>query len=128
MKYFKQFSIILAICFVAELIKSALPPSIPIPAGIYAFCILFICLVTKVIKLESIKDAGKYLIEIMPLMFVCPTSGLLACFPTLRPILLPVSVIIVVATVVTMATTGCVAEGIIKLGNKMRKNRNKEEK
>lgn len=128
MKYFKQFSIILTICFIAEIIKSALPDSIPIPAGIYAFCLLFICLTTKIIKLEKIKDAGKFMIDIMPLMFVCPTSGLLASFPALRPILIPVAVIIVVATVLTMVSTGWAAQGVINLRKIIEKKKSKEDK
>lgn len=127
MKLFKQFTLILAVCFISEIIKALLPDSLPIPAGIYAFCILFLCLATKIIKLEWVKDAGKYLIDIMPLMFIAPTVGLMDSFPALRPILIPVVLIIVLTTVLTMASTGLAAQGIIKLSEKIRKNKDKRE-
>lgn len=49
----------------------------PVPASIYAMVILFVCLCTKIIKLEAVKDAGMFLIEIMPLMFIPAGVGLM---------------------------------------------------
>lgn len=123
MKLFKQFGIILGICFIAEIIKALLPDSLPIPAGIYAFILLFLCLVTKIIKLDSVKDAGKYLIEIMPLMFVAPTVGLLESFPSLRPIIIPVIIIILFTTVATMVSTGLTSQAVITLNEKIKNKR-----
>lgn len=129
MRLFKQFGIILGICFISEIIKSVLPDTIPIPAGIYAFIILFLCLVTKIIKLEWVKDAGKYLIDIMPLMFVAPTVGLLESFPALRPIILPIVIIIVFTTIATMVSTGLTSQAIITFGDKLKnKKKDKEDK
>lgn len=68
MKYIRQFLIILAISFIGELLKYVLP--LPIPASIYGMAILFVCLMTGWIKLEAVKETGKFLIEIMPLMFI----------------------------------------------------------
>ena len=76
MKYIKQILIILTISFVGELLKQLLP--LPVPASIYGMVILFVLLLTKVIKLEAVKEVGDFMIEIMPVMFI--PDGILGCF------------------------------------------------
>lgn len=76
MKYLKQFLIILIISFIGEILKEILP--LPIPASIYGMVILFVCLLTKVIKLEDVRETGKFLIEIMPVMFIPAGVGLMS--------------------------------------------------
>mgnify|MGYP003170808068 CR=1 FL=1 len=68
MKLLRQFLIILAISFVGEALKYLLP--LPVPASIYGMVILFVGLLTGLIKLSWVKDAGKYLIAVMPVMFM----------------------------------------------------------
>ena len=62
MKLLKQFLIILAISFVGEILKYLLP--LPVPASIYGMVILFIGLLTGLIPLNSVRSAGKFMIEI----------------------------------------------------------------
>lgn len=76
--------------------------------------ILFICLLTGAIKLEQVKDAGKFLIEIMPVMFIPAGVGLVNSRSVLKPILLPVAVITVVTIITVMGVTGTVAQKIIE--------------
>ena len=57
MKILKQFLIILAISFVGEILKYILP--LPVPASIYGMVILFIGLLTGLIPLDSVRNAGK---------------------------------------------------------------------
>ena len=66
---------------------------LPVPASIYGMIILFLCLSTGIIKLSDVKDAGKFLIEIMPLMFIPAGVGLIDSWGVLKPLLLPVTVI-----------------------------------
>ena len=68
MKYVKQFLIIIGISLAGEILKYILP--LPIPASIYGMAILFIALLTGIIKLKDVRETGKFLIEIMPLMFI----------------------------------------------------------
>ena len=58
MKYIKQFLIILLISFIGEILKCLLP--LPVPASIYGMAILFFCLMTKIIKLDAVKETGKF--------------------------------------------------------------------
>ena len=112
MKYIKQFLIILAVSLAGELLKSVLP--LPVPASIYGMVIMFVCLMTGVIKLSAVKETGMFLIEIMPVMFIPAGVGLMTSFGILRPILLPVSIITVVTIITVMAASGLVSQLIIR--------------
>lgn len=116
MKYINQFLIILLISFLGEILKCLLP--LPIPASIYGMIILFLGLMTKVIKLESVKETGKFLIEIMPIMFIPAGVGLMTTWGELQPILLPVSIITAVTIITVMVATGWVSQIIIRKSGK----------
>ena len=112
MKYIKQFILILAISFAGELLKYLLP--LPVPASIYGMVLMFLALLTGVIKLEHVRETGKFLIEIMPLMFIPAGVGLMSSWSTLKPLLLPVAVITVVTIVTVMVASGHTAQFILK--------------
>lgn len=114
MKLMKQFGIILTITFLGELLKSIIP--LPIPASIYGLIIMLIALKTKIIPLTSVHDAGKFLIEIMPMMFIPAAVGLLEAWGILKAICIPVIVITVISTIVVMAVTGRVTQFAIRMG------------
>ena len=116
MKYLQQFLLILCISFVGEFLKYVLP--LPIPASIYGMVILFIGLLTGLIKLEQVKDVGKFLIEIMPVMFIPAGVGLMSSWGVLKPMLVPVLVVTVVAIITVMAVTGQVTQIIIRADRK----------
>lgn len=116
MKYINQFLIILLISFLGEILKCLLP--LPIPASIYGMIILFLGLMTKVIKLESVKETGKFLIEIMPIMFIPAGVGLMITWGGLQPILLSVSIITAVTIITVMVATGWVSQIIIRKSGK----------
>lgn len=114
MKYMKQFGIILTISFAGEVCKRLIP--LPIPASIYGLVILFVCLNAKWIPLDSVKETGKFLIEIMPLMFIPAAVGLLDAWSVLKPICIPVIVITLVSTVLVMGITGRITQFIVQRG------------
>ena len=112
MKYLKQFLIILVISFAGELLKYVLP--LPIPASIYGMVILLVGLLTGWIPLDAVKDVGKFLIEIMPVMFIPAGVGLMSSWGTLKPLLIPVCIITVVTIITVMIATGRVSQWIIR--------------
>ena len=116
LKYVKQFLIILLISFTGEGLNFLIPA--PVPASIYAMVILFVCLCTKIIKLEAVKDAGMFLIEIMPLMFIPAGVGLMKSWGVLKPLIIPVVVITVISLVAVMAVSGRISQRIIKAQEK----------
>ena len=112
MKYVRQFAIILVISFLGEILKAILP--LPIPASIYGLVLMLAALILKIIPLEAVKDAGKFLIEIMPLMFIPAAVGLTQSWGRIRPILLPLVIVTVVSTVLVMAVSGRVTQAVIR--------------
>lgn len=112
MKYIKQLLIIICISLMGEWLKSIIP--LPVPASIYGMLILFGCLMTGLIKLEQVRDTGKYLIEIMPLMFIPAAVGLIDSWEVLKSMLVPVCVVTVVTLVTVMAATGRISQRIIR--------------
>jgi holin-like protein len=116
MKYLKQLMIILVISFVGEILKAVLP--FPVPASIYGMVILFVCLLTGVIKPEWVRETGKFLIEIMPAMFIPAGVGLMVSWGVLKPMLLPVSAVTVIALITVFAVTGRVSQAVIRHSKK----------
>ena len=112
MKLIRQFGIILAITFAGEVLKGLLP--LPIPVSIYGLLLMLVLLITGILPLETVQDAGKFLIEIMPVLFVPAAVGLLDSWPSLQAVLLPVSVITVVTTIFVMAVSGLVTQAVIR--------------
>ena len=112
MNFLRQFLIILCISFVGEVCKMLLP--FPVPASIYGIIILFLLLVTGLLKLEQIKQTADFLIEIMPVMFIPAAAGLLDSWGALSPILVPVAVITAVSTVIVMVVSGRTTQFVIR--------------
>lgn len=112
MKYLRQLLIILIFSFIGEILHSLIP--IHVPASIYGLVLLFIALLTGIIQLPQVKEAAKYLIEIMPLMFIPAGVGLLESWGDLKSILIPVLLLLVASTILVMGVSGKVTQGIIQ--------------
>ena len=108
MKYLKQFGIILLISFLGEFLHHMIP--IPVPASIYGIVIMFLCLQFKIIRLSAVEETGKFLIEIMPVMFIPAAVELMESFQIIKASCLQYAVIIVVSTVLVMAVSGRVTQ------------------
>lgn len=114
MKYIKQLSIILLISFVGEVLHSLLP--LPVPASIYGLVLMFLCLMTGVVRLEQVHTTARYLIEIMPLLFIPAGVGLLDAWGVLKPVFVPIVVITLLSTIIVMGVSGRVTQAILRLG------------
>ena len=114
MKYLRQLLIILIFSFAGEALHYLVP--IQIPASIYGLVLLFIGLMTGLIQLSQVQETAKFLIEIMPMMFIPAGVGLLESWGVLKPILVPVIVILVVSTVFVMGVSGLVTQGVMHIG------------
>ena len=116
MKFMKQLAIIMVISFIAELMEILIP--LPVAASVYGLVLMLIGLVTKIIPLEKVEGAADFLIEIMPVLFVPPTVSLIANVEALKQMLVPLFVISFVTTVLIMAVTGRVTQGIMRHDDK----------
>lgn len=108
MKYMRQFGIILGVTCAGELMKYFLP--LPIPGSIYGLLLMFVLLLTKVVKVDQVKETGEFLIEIMPLMFIPAGVGLMASWGELQGFLVPLLVITITTTFIVIFVTGKVTD------------------
>ena len=122
MKFIKQLSIILTISFIAELMEELIP--LPVAASIYGLILMLVGLITHIIPLEKVEGAADFLIDIMAVMFVPSTVGIMTSIDALRQMLIPLVVISCVTTLLIMAVTGRTAQFIIR----KEKKEDKEEK
>lgn len=116
MKYAKQFCVILAVTFAGEALHALIP--LPIPASIYGIVLMLTCLCLHIIKLEQVKDAALFLVEIMPLMFVPTAAGLLGVWDVLSPKLVQYLALALISTLIVMAASGHVTQWIVRRGRK----------
>ena len=70
------------------------------------------------LKLDTVEDAGKFMIEIMPVMFIPAGVGLMESWGELKAVLVPVLVITLVSTIVVMIVSGRVTQAVIRLEKK----------
>ena len=116
MKIIKQMMIISIITFLGELLNLLLP--LPVPGSVYGMILLFLCLLTGIVKVSQIEETANFLIAIMPIMFVGPSVGLMNSYDSIAgsiPILL---FICFFTTITTMSITGLIAQFIINRKNK----------
>ena len=84
MKYIKQFSIIITVSFLGEVLHALLP--LPIPASIYGLLLMLAGLCCHIIPMDGVKETGKFLVEVMPLMFIPAAVGLTESWDRISPI------------------------------------------
>ena len=112
MKYVKQFMIIMIFSFLGEILHGLLP--FPVPASIYGLILLFLALLTGLIKEEQIKETADFLVEIMPILFIPAGVGLMTKWEALKSLLLPLILAITLGTIFTMVVSGIVTDWILK--------------
>ena len=112
MKFLKQFSIILLISFLGEILHMLIP--LPVPASVYGLVLMLGALITGILKLGQVRETAAFLIEIMPVMFIPAGVGLMESWSSLQPVWLPVILITIVTTILVMAVTGKVTQAMIR--------------
>ena len=113
MNYILRLTIILGISLLGEVLGNIIP--LPVPGSIYGLLLMLLGLCTRIIPLENVQGTGRFLIEIMPVMFIPAAVGLIDSWGVLQPMLVPVVVIMVVSTFVVMGVTGHVTQALMRL-------------
>ena len=112
MKFIKQFGIILAISFIGEIMNYLIP--LPVPASIYGLVLMLLCLHFGIVHIDSVKDSGKFLIEIMPLMFIPAAVGLIESWKTIVSKIGTYLIITVLSTIFVMIVAGHTTQAFIR--------------
>ncbi|MBE5953105.1 MAG: CidA/LrgA family protein [Lachnospiraceae bacterium] len=116
MKYIKQFAIIILISFLGEVLSRVLPFSIP--ASVYGLFLMLIALMTKVIKPAQVKDVSNFLMDVMPIMFVPSSVGIMVSWGLLKDILVPALIVSMLGTLLVMIASGKIVDLLVKLTGK----------
>ena len=125
MKFIKQLGEILSISFIAEAMEYFIP--LPIAASMYGLVIMLAGLFSGIITLDKVEGTADFLLEILPILFIPPTVGIMTSVEEIKQMLLPLCVISVVSTFLVMVVTGRVAQRIMRMENKAKNKSSKEE-
>lgn len=120
-KYVRQFAVILTVSFMGEVLKSLIP--LQIPASIYGLVLMLAALCLHIIPLEAVRDVGKFLVEIMPLMFIPAAVGLTEAWDKISPILIQLIIVTAVSTILVMVVSGHVTQLVIRMESRKKKER-----
>lgn len=112
MKYIFQLGVIMGVSFLGEVLNRLIP--LPVPASIYGLVLMFLGLLSRAIPLEWVRGTGKFLIAVMPVMFVPAAVGLMDSWGLMRAMLAPLAVISVVSTFAVMGVSGRVAQAVLR--------------
>lgn len=126
MKYVKESAIIFGITMIGEFFNELLP--LPVPAGVYGLFLLLLLLCTGLLKLDDIEATGNFLLDIMPILFIPASVGLIESYDAMKAILVPLAVTCLVSTVIVMGVTGKVTEFMVSMLKKKNGKNAGEEK
>jgi len=113
LKYLTQFSIILAISFVAEILAALIP--VKIPASIYGLVIMLLALIFKLIKVAQIRETVSFFMQIMPVIFIPAGAAIIIAGDKLRESFFAIVAITAISTVAVIAASGSVTQIFYKI-------------
>ncbi len=113
LKYLTQFSIILAISFVAEILAALIP--VKIPASIYGLVIMLLALIFKLIKVAQIRETVSFFMQIMPVIFIPAGAAIIIAGDKLRESFFAILAITAISTVAVIAASGAVTQIFYKI-------------
>ena len=108
MKYIFQFGRILAVCFLGEVLSAVLP--FPVPASVYGLILLLCALKSGVFHLEDVRDTGKFLTGIMPILFIPAAVGVMELWEELGSMLAGCFIAVLPVTLLVMGVSGLVTQ------------------
>ena len=103
MKIIIQIAIIFSICWVSQIVEALLP--IAFPASVIGLVLLLILLLTRVLRVDHIREKSDFLLSNMAFFFIPAGVSIISYFDILASSLLPFLVVCVVSTVLTFAVT-----------------------
>ncbi len=112
MKYLGQLLIIFLFTALGEILAWLIP--LPIPAAIYGLVLLLIALCTGLLKAERIAVTARFLISLLPVLFVAPVVDILIYWEVIAPNVAAILVTVVVSTLAVFAVSGLVTKLLLK--------------
>lgn len=112
MRQLFQFGLILAFCFLGEVLRCLLP--LPLPAGVCGMLLLFLALSLGLVKVSRVKQAASFLTGLFPLLFIPAVAGVMVQGEELQKMLPAVLIAATLNTLLVMGVTGRVAQRLMR--------------
>ena len=108
MKIFRESILILTLYFIGEFTSSFL--NLPIPGNIIGMLLLFVLLLTGIIKLEKIETVSSFLLNHLAFFFIPAGVTLMNSFDSLKGSIIPILLICIITTGIVMVVTSLVVQ------------------
>lgn len=112
MKYLFQFAIIMFFVLMGEFFASIIP--LPIAGSIYGLILLFIALVTKIVKLKWIDDIAGWLHSVMALFFIGPAVAVIDIWPQIADTWWKIVILLILVYIISMIMTAVTSEFFLR--------------
>ncbi len=108
----KQVLIILSALFLGYAISAA--THIPVPANVLGLMLLFLALLSGIIKLKDVQETAEFILKYLALFFVVPTVGIMVYFDLLTAEAVKIFVPLMLSIVLGLLVAGRVTQFFIR--------------
>lgn len=112
MKILKELAIITGILFISHILQKL--TGIPIPASVLGMMIMLICLVTGVLKIDSIETVTRFLLDNLTILFIPGGVSLITSYVLIKGQVIKILIIAILTGAIGIAVAGLT----VKLLNK----------
>lgn len=119
MKIIYQIAVIFSICWVGQAVEELVP--FPLPASVISMVLLFVLLLTGIIKMEHIREKSDFLLSNMAFFFIPAGVSVINYFDVLKNSLIPLLIICFASTILTFAATAYSIKATLYLMKKRKK-------
>lgn len=109
----KQFSVILIIYFLGEVMQKA--SGLPIPGNVLGMFLLFFGLLTGIVKLTSVDKISDFLLDNLAFFFLPAGVSIITSFALLEGKWTEVFLVSFISTIIALAVTGLTVEFVKRL-------------
>lgn len=117
MKLLTQIAVLFGICLLGETISVLLP--FAFPATVISMILLFILLISGLLKTDQIQTTADFLLKNMALFLIPPGVGIISSLDLLGKNIVPFLLIVLITTVLTFASAAYTVQGVMWLQNKL---------
>jgi len=125
MKLLTQIAVLFGICLLGETISVLLP--FVFPATVISMILLFILLISGVLKTNQIQTTADFLLKNMALFLIPPGVGIISSLDLLGKNIVPFLLIVLITTILTFAAAAYTVQGVMWLQNKLAGKKEQEE-
>lgn len=100
----------IALIFLIWLISDFIGIYIPLPSGLIGMILLFVLLKLKIFKVEFFNDLSEFMLKNLAFFFIPPGVMILKSMDIIKANIIPLSIIILVSTVIVMALTSLLVQ------------------